>query len=67
MFNIGHKILVRNHMRDVQNPKYDVAARLVPMMGRHFEFMGESDKTHIVNGQDVKIMYLVNELIKCFT
>ena len=34
-------------------------------MGRQLELIDESGKTYKVKVQDVKIMYLVDELIKC--
>ena len=34
-------------------------------MGTQLELMDDSDKTHKVNVQGVKILYLVDELIKC--
>ena len=35
--------------------KYDVAYRVVQVMGRQSEFMDEGGRTHEVNVQDVKI------------
>ena len=35
------------------------------MMGRQTELLYDSSKTHKVNVQDVKIMYPVDDLIKC--
>ena len=63
-FNVGDKVLVRNHTRDVWDPKYDVAYCGVGVMGRQLKLMDESGNTCKVNVQDVKIMYPVNELIK---
>ena len=45
-FNVGDKVLVRNHTRDTWNPKYNVAYQVVQEMGRQVELMDESGKTH---------------------
>ena len=50
-------MLVRNHIRDVWNLKYDVAYHVVQVMGRQLELMDQSCKTDRVNVQDIKILY----------
>ena len=55
-FNVGDKVLVRNHIRGVWDTKYY-------MMEWQLELMDESGKIHKVNVQDVKITYPVDELI----
>ena len=63
-FNVGDKVLLRNHTRDVLDLKYDIAYRVKWVMRRQLEFIDETDKTHKVNVQDVKFTYIVNGLIK---
>ena len=63
--NVGDKVLVRNHTRDVWDPKYDAVYCMVWVMGRQLELIDESTKTGKVNAQDVKPTYPADELIKC--
>ena len=53
-FCIGDKMLVRNHVRHVCDPKYDVTYCRVPVMRWHLELADESGKTYRVNVQDVR-------------
>ena len=62
-FNVWDKVLVRNHTKDDWNPKYDVAYCMT--VERQLELMDESGKTCRANIYHVKIMYPVNDLMKC--
>ena len=64
-FHIVTKVLVRNHTRDVWDPKYNVAYHVVCVMGWQMELVDKSDKICRVNVKDLQIICLVDELIKC--
>ena len=61
----GWRQSVRNHTRVVWDPKYEVAYHVVWLMGGQLKLIDKSGRTCKVNVQDVKVTYLVNELIKC--
>ena len=46
--------------------KYDVVYHVVGVMGRQLELTNESSRIQMVNVQDVKIIYLVDELIQMY-
>ena len=48
-FHIGDKVLFRDLVRDVCDPKYDVAYHVVHVIGWQLELMDKSGKIHKVN------------------
>ena len=57
-YYVGDKALVKNHPREVWEPKYDAAYHVVWVMGRQLELIDKSGKTQKANVQDSNIMYL---------
>ena len=47
--HVGDKVLLRNHIRNVWDPKYDIAYCMVSVMGQHLELAVESGKIYMVN------------------
>ena len=63
-FLVGDKVLVRNHTRDVWDPKFDVAYHVACDIALQL-VLADKSVTWKVNVHDVKIAYSVDELIKC--
>ena len=58
-------MLVRNHVRNVWDPTYDVAYNLLCMTGHQLELMDGSGKILNVNVWGIKVTYPVDKLMKC--
>ena len=60
-------MLLRNHIRDVWDPRYDVAYCVVCVMRQQLKLADQSGKIHRGNVQNIKVTYPVDELKKMFT
>ena len=58
-------MLIRNQLKDVWDPMYDVTYHVVCVIGSHLKLKDISGKIHKVNVQDVRVAFPVDELIKC--
>ena len=66
-FHVGEKkkVLVRNHVRCVWDPKHDGICHVVHVIAQQLELVDEGGKVSRASVQDVKSTYAVDELIKC--
>ena len=64
-FMLEKNLLIRNHVRDVWDPKYDVANCVICVVGSQLDFMDKSVKISTVNVHEIKILYPVDELRNC--